>query len=198
MKKVPVIEVKRAFVIGDLVKTPIGRKHHLERISPLMFKKRLNAAKKKVLYMDEAELDTLISPKYLKRLRSYNSCDWYIRTFSTIEIGVWKRAGGLPLAWTSWSVKQTGQLVKDALAHNSRLLVKRSRHAIPNMIATNIRELQKEKYLLPIVFKAGTGTNGRKGLPKLKGDIDDGCMRSIALAVSGKQRIKVYFGIPKK
>ncbi len=31
----------------------------------------------------------------------------------------------------------------------------------------------------------------------MKGDIDDGCMRSIALAISGKNNIVVYFGIPK-
>jgi len=32
----------------------------------------------------------------------------------------------------------------------------------------------------------------------MKGDIDDGCMRSIAMAISGKKDITVYFGIPKK
>jgi hypothetical protein len=30
------------------------------------------------------------------------------------------------------------------------------------------------------------------------GDIDDGCMRSIALAMSGKKSIKVYFGVPQE
>jgi hypothetical protein len=57
---------------------------------------------------------------------------------------------------------------------------------------------QKEKYLYPIVFKTDTGTQGRKRLKrKMKGDIEDGCMRSIALAISGRDRITVYFGIPK-
>jgi hypothetical protein len=40
---------------------------------------------------------------------------------------------------------------------------------------------------------------GRKRLKtKMKGDIDDGCMRSIALAISGRNPITVYFGVPKK
>ena len=67
------------------------------------------------------------------------------------------------------------------------------------MLATNVRLLQSEKYLLPIIFKSGTGTLGRRGLKRvMKGDIDDGCMRSIALAVSGKKVIRAYIGFPKK
>lgn len=63
----------------------------------------------------------------------------------------------------------------------------------------NIHLLQKEKYLLPIIFKGGTGTKGRKRLKRqMKGDIDDGCMRSIALAISGKKILYVYIGFPKK
>lgn len=58
---------------------------------------------------------------------------------------------------------------------------------------------QKEKYLYPIVFKTDTGTKGRKRLKrKVKGDIDDGCMRSIAMAMFGRDPITVYYGIPKK
>jgi hypothetical protein len=67
------------------------------------------------------------------------------------------------------------------------------------MLATNVEMLQGEKYLLPIIFKGGTGTRGRHGLKRImKGDIDDGCMRSIALAVSGTKVIRVYIGFPKK
>ncbi len=32
----------------------------------------------------------------------------------------------------------------------------------------------------------------------MKGDIDDGCMRSIAMAMSERVPITVYFGIPMK
>ena len=66
------------------------------------------------------------------------------------------------------------------------------------MLATNVDELQKEKYVLPIMFKNGTGTCGRKGLTyKTKGDIDDGSMRSITLAVNGAKTIRAYIGFPK-
>ena len=40
---------------------------------------------------------------------------------------------------------------------------------------------------------------GRKRLKrKMKGDIDDGCMRSIALTIKGAKTIKAYIGIPIK
>ena len=84
-----------------------------------------------------------------------------------------------------------------ALKHGKKFLKGRSFLAIPGIIKTSLSLIQKEKYLLPIAFKGGTGTKGRRGLPKMKGDLDDGCMRSVALAVTGKKKIKVYFGVPK-
>jgi hypothetical protein len=59
-------------------------------------------------------------------------------------------------------------------------------------LKTSLGTIAREKYLLPIVLPGGT--MGRKGLMKMKGDIDDGCMRAIALAVSGKKRLRVYLG----
>jgi hypothetical protein len=89
--------------------------------------------------------------------------------------------------------------VKKALENKSKLLKSRARHAIPNILKLKTHLEQKEKYLYPIVFKTDTGTKGRKRLKnKMKGDIDDGCMRSMALAVSGKENILVYYGVPKK
>jgi hypothetical protein len=115
------------------------------------------------------------------------------------EIGVWKKAGDLPLSWTNGSLKNTADKVRDALKENKKMLKKRARRAIRNMLETNIGILQSEKYLLPIIFKGGTGTCGRRGLKRvMRGDIDDGCMRSIALAVHGAKAIRAYIGFPKK
>ena len=74
----------------------------------------------------------------------------------------------------------------------------RAAKAVPGILNTCVDVIQDEKYLLPIVFEGNTGTRGRWRLKsKMKGDIDDGCMRSIALAVAGRTKIHVYFGVAK-
>ena len=163
------------------------------------FLKRLRVAKVKALQFSEKKLDRIISNEWKKRLKVYNSCSWSIGWVNINELGVWRRAGGLPLSWTDASLKKTAQKVKNALDKNPKLLIKRARYAIPNILQTNVNLLQKEKYLFPIVFMGGIGTKGRKRLKhKTKYDIDDGCMRSIALAMSEYKSIKVYIGSPKK
>jgi hypothetical protein len=115
------------------------------------------------------------------------------------ELGVWRRAGGLSMQWTKGNLAQTAEHVSQALKKDPKTLRHRSFTAIPGIIKTALPILQKEKYLLPVAFKNGTGTKGRRGLKqKVIGDLDDGCMRSVALAVSGKKSIKIYFGVPKK
>ncbi|MEK7106124.1 MAG: hypothetical protein AAB895_02085 [Patescibacteria group bacterium] len=198
-KKVNVIEVKRCFVMSQLIRHQKGKKRYLGLISEKEFNKKLTIAKEKTLKLSEKKLDKIIHDEWKKRLKAYNNSDWYIGEVSPGEIGVWKRAGGLPLECTNGSLKDTAQKVKYYLNKNPKFLKKRSRHTIFNMLSTNVGKLQKEKYLFPIIFKSGTGTNGRKKLTKvLKGDIDDGCMRSIALTIAGARSIKAYIGFPKK
>jgi len=197
MQKVRTIEVKRCFVVSNLVKASRGKKRYLGVLTPADFAKRLKKAKQKVRAMSEKQLDRHITPEWPKRLRSYDACNWYVVTLNTKDLGVWLTAGGLPLAWTKGSLASTAKQVKHALEHDGKL-VRRARHAIPNILASNVTDLQNEKYLLPIAFAHGIGTQGRRGLTmRVKADIDDGCMRSIALAVHGKKKIKLYFGIPK-
>jgi hypothetical protein len=105
----------------------------------------------------------------------------------------------MPLEWTNQTLKETAAHVKKGLNLRTSLARTRARLAVSNILKTNISDLQGEKYLLPIVFEGNTGTQGRKRLKhQTKGDIDDGCMRSVALAVSGQDTIKAYIGIPKK
>ena len=49
------------------------------------------------------------------------------------------------------------------------------------------------KFLAPIVVPGGTW---RPTPPcrRMKGDIDDGCIRAIALAIKGHERFKAYIG----
>ncbi len=193
------IEVKRAFVVADLISAKKDRRKHLTLVPEHVFRRKLKTAKKKALKMPISTLNRIIKNEWAKRLRAYDDYDWYIGTASVDEIGVWKKAGGLPLAWTKGSLAQTAAHVKSALEHDPKILKKRSRYSIPNILKTNVHILQKEKYLFPIIFKGGTGTRGRKGLKrKMKGDIDDGCMRSVALAISGKKTIRAYIGFPRK
>lgn len=149
--------------------------------------------------MSDKQLDKMVSNRYAKRLAAYNASKWSLAELKTSELGVWKRAGEFSLDWTKGSLADTGRFVSTAIRGKLHRRNVRAAKVIPSMLKTNIDMFQKERYLFPIVFKHGTGTNGRKGLKRrLKGDIDDGCMRSVALAVNGDRTIKVYFGIPIK
>jgi len=189
-------EVKRCFVVGMLMNMQNGKKKHLGKVSRVEFAQKLARVKRHALKLTEQQLDALITDP--RRLASYNSSNWYVGTAKINELGVWTRAGGMPLEWTNRSLKETAQKVKHGLTLNTSLARSRVRLAVANMLKTNVGDLQKEKYLLPIVFKGNTGTRGRWRLKhQTKGDIDDGCMRSVALAVSGEETLKIYIGIPK-
>jgi hypothetical protein len=199
LKKVSSLEVKRTFVIANDIRIQKNGRRYLGKISREDFQKKFAQSKHRGLQMTVKQLNKLISPNWPRRINSYDASDWYLAEVKTNEIGVWKRAGDLPLSWTNGSLKETADKVRGALKKDSPLLAKRARRAVTNMLATNVGILQSEKYLLPIIFKGGTGTLGRRRLKRvMKGDIDDGCMRSIALAVSGAKIIRAYIGFPKK
>ena len=198
IKKVNQLEVKRSFVVANFISNKKDRRKHLNFVPKKVFLEKLKNAKEKVLKLKEFQLDSIIKKEWGKRLNAYNESEWYLGEVKTTEVGVWRRAGGLPLSWTNGSLAETAKKVKYAIDHNPKLLIKRSRYSIPNILRTNVNFLQKNKYLLPIIFKGGTGTKARKRLrQKMKGDIDDGCMRSIALAISGRKTLKAYIGFPK-
>ncbi len=197
IKKVEPIVVKRAFIIGDFVSHQKYLRKHMGEVMPAEYAKRVAHAKEVILELPEIMLDMILKGEWKRRFDAYNKADWYVAAAPIEDLGVWRKAGGLPLPWTRGSLKDTAESVKHALKHNPKKLTARSFTAIPGIIKTSLSVVQKEKYLLPIAFKGGTGTKGRRGLPLMKGDLDDGCMRSVALAVSGKKKIKIYFGIPK-
>lgn len=202
LKKVGVREVKRAFVIANGVRIQKNGRRYLGKVSGTEFFKKLVQAKRAGLKMNDAQLDVHLLGAHSKkdpfRLKAYDSSDWHIGEVTPNEVGVWRRAGELPLLWTNQSLKETADKVRHAL-ERGKSLPGRARHTIPNMLATNVDILQDEKYLFPIIFKGNTGTRGRSRLKRvMAGDIDDGCMRSIALAVNGAKVIRAYIGFPKK
>jgi len=199
LKKVGVREVKRTFVISNNIRIQKNGRRYLGKISKEEFLKKFQQSKRKGVRMTDKQLDRQVSRSWLRRLRAYDSSNWYIGEVKTSEVGVWKKAGDLPLSWTNGSLKKTADKVREALEKDSKKFVRRARRAVSNMLVTNVDLLQSEKYLLPIIFKGGTGTLGRRGLKRgMKGDIDDGSMRSIALAVHGARTIRAYIGFPKK
>lgn len=187
LKRTDRLEVKRTFVISDY-----GKTHTLKE------------AEKKFLPYSEEQLDAIIRGKKKdrwtkwreRRIKIYNRLDWHIGTARINELGVWKKAGGLPLEWTRGSLQETALAVRTALQKKPSPLKYRSRTAIPGILKANRGQFQKEKYLLPIILPGGTWA--RKRLKRMAGEVDDGCMRSVALAVSGKKVIKAYIGVPKK
>ena len=200
LKRVSRKEVKRCFVMSNFIRWGKKQKGHLHKISRYEFLKKVDLAKKKVKKLKESQLNKIISNEWQKRPDAYNMSDWYLGEVKPSEVGVWKRAGELATAWTNNSLAETARHMKYAMVHG-KLKRRRIRavKAVKGILETNVDLIQEEKYLYPIVFKGGTGTNGRKGLKKkMKGDIDDGCMRSIALAINGAKKIKVYYGVPKK
>ena len=156
----------------------------------------LKKSKHAVENLNESQLNKIVG-EYKKRLRAYNAVQWYIGEVGIKETGVWKGAGGLPISWTRGSLFDTARKVKKALQKDSEEIQRRSKRAIPAIIKLK-SIMKKEKYLFPIVFENGLGTNIRKGLPKKKVNIDDGSMRAIAFAVSGDKKIKAYIGMAKK
>lgn len=200
IKKIPTIVVKRCFVISNLVAKKT-RRDHIKSVDALKhFQKNLHLISTKVLKMSEKQLDFFIGQEWQKRLDSYNSSNWLLAEVSTSEVGVWTRAGELPLRWTNKSLLETATKVKRALGrrHGFKNGHIRAAQAIKGILQNSIDEIQTNPYLLPIVFKGDFGTRGRRRLKtKVIGDIDDGSMRSIALAVNGFTKLKVYFGRPK-
>ncbi len=187
------IDVKRSFVITPFLRRiGIAGRYHTKPPTRVQYLAALKKANRAVEKLSEKQLDRRID--YPKRLRSYNKAEWFLAVTSPSELGVWKGAGGLPLAWTRGSLAQAAKKFKAALDKDSKEIRKRSKRAVPAILQFK-SIMKKEKYLLPIVFKSGFGTNGRKGLPKMKGDIDDGCMRCIAFAIGGD---KIYYGVPAK
>ncbi len=194
LQKVRPLEVKRSFVLSDFIRHHEYNTQAMAPLSPSQYKREVKRANRIVREIPEVLLDRIIKGTFEKRLTAYKKLTWHIGIVRTDEVRVWRGAGGLPKKYTIGSVAHTGDVVRKVLAKNPRTLGARARSAIPSILHTSLSIIQREKYLLPIVIPGGT--LDKSGSPAFL-DIDDGCMRSIALAVSGKKTIKVYVGRKK-
>jgi len=197
-KKVKGIEIKRCYVLSNRFTSKKMRKEALKKniIRPTKetFLKNLAVNKKAVLKLKEPALDLILSTEYKKRLKAYNSVEWHIGYVDLSEVGLWRGAGGIPEKWTRGSLRDSSDRIafelKKSKSKYSRI---RAMKAVPEIISLKAT-IKKENCLLPIILPSGTIPNCRKGMRKMKGEIDDGCMRSLALAVSGDNKIKAYIG----
>jgi hypothetical protein len=203
LKKVKSLEVKRCYVLAQTFTSKKMRKAELKKqiAKPTRetFSKDLALKKQAVLKWKESQLDSFIATEYKKRLKAYDNMTWHIGYVELSEIGIWKGAGGIPKEWTKGSLQDTAELVALELKKsNSKYLRIRAMKVVPEIVISKAT-IKKEKYLLPIILPGGTISSCRKGMRKMKGDIDDGCMRSLAFVISGDRKLKAYIGSnPKK
>ncbi len=199
IKKVKRIEVKRCFVFSQRFTSKKMRKaevkNYITKPTKETFSRNLTANKKEVLKLKEVKLDKIIFAEYPKRLKAYDSVEWYIGYVDADEIGLWKEAGGLPKSWTRGSLKGSAdKLSNEIRKNNSKYSRIRAYKVVPEIIEFK-SIIKKEKYLLPIVLPGGTNASCRRNMLRMEGDIDDGCMRSLAFVISGDRKIKAYIGV---
>lgn len=202
LKKVSRKEVKRCFVLSQRFTSKQMRKDavkkHMIKPSQKAIAENIKIQIVNVMKMSEEQLDHIITTEYKKRLKAYDAVEWYLGVVDVSEVGVWRGAGGLPKSWTRGSVKETAQkLFEEMNKKNFQHSRVRAARVVPKIIEIK-SILKKQKYLLPIILSSGTIKGARKGMKKMKGDIDDGCMRSLAFAGTGDEKIKTYIGIAPK
>ena len=200
-KAVPRIDVKRCYVTAQYFENlDRGNNRYLSKLTRQEFVDQLQTSKYYVQKLSEPELDErILEGNYPKRLKIYNACTWYIGVVSGGEVGVWKGAGGLPVNWTYGSLADTAHYVSQALQSNNTKLPARAGRAIPRIIP-NINLIEREPYLYPIIAPGATMGRGLNGRPYahfevMNGDIENGCMRSIAFVAQGLSTFHAYVGM---
>ena len=201
LKKVSEKEVKRCFVLSQRFTSKKIRKKGIKEHKPSenVLNSNLSKIKKKVLSLKESSLDRIIKDEYKNRLRVYSNLDWYLAEVNISEVKVWRGTGGLYASWTDrCSLEETARkLTLEISKEKSKISRRRAVRVIPEIIQVkNI--IQKEKYLLPIVVPTGSYKDHSGGIKTIPWFLDDGCMRSLAYAVSGDKKLKVYIGVPSE
>lgn len=196
LKKIDRIVVKKCFVASQYIrKNNLEEKRYLPKLERDEFLKRLKQSKDFVAKIRENKLDKSISDESIRRLNIYNNLEWYEGYVFPDEVGVWKGAGGMPIAWTRGNLSETAAFAKKDLASGGEKLSARSKRAIPRM-TEHLDLIEKERYLFPVVVPSEK--EGRIGMKKLDWVFDDGNMRAVTLVISGRKKIKAFIGVPKK
>ena len=183
MLQVDRIEVKRCFVLSERAK----KLAHKQRDE---FLKDLDTIEKTIIALKENELDNEIRRICPPRLTKYNELVWYYGMCSIDEMGVWRCARGLPREWTFGSVRETARYVKQAIEHGK--LGGEANIAILGIM--KLSDVIAERRLLSLILVPGGPWWGREGCRKMRWNVDDGSMRAIALALTGRTKLNAFVG----
>ena len=182
MKKIRIKEVLQAFVIANELKKEYGKINNISEYKEIHSK--INNRIKKY---SEKELWQCIKDK--NRIRRYKSCDWYSGRINISSTGLWPRMGLMPENFffkdSKWAANQifknSNKILKGELNHLFRILpfVSYLNKHIPTIVIHNSSIRNEKKYLKEFY------------------DIDDGCHRTVCLALLGRTFINAYIGIKK-
>ena len=183
MEKVKIKEVLHTCVVADELK-----KKYSEICNISEYKEIYSKINIKIKKYSEKELWQHIKDK--ERVKRYKSCEWYFSKIKITSTGVWPNMGhiadNLLLKDTKWAANQiyqnSNRILKGELNHLFRIL--------PFVNYLN-------KHIPTIVIKDSIIRNNKKYFKEIY-DIDDGCHRTVCLALQGRTFINAYIGIQKK
>ena len=184
-EKVEPIEVKRCFVASDMGKSLANksREDYIQGTEEII---------QKVLGMTEENLNKQISSRDPKRLGLYNKLTWYYGRVSIDDMGVWDEAKGLPHEWCLGSVRETSRSYRIAIEEGKTFPFSDFYRQIPAI--KEVADVIEKARFFSIIVVSGETSRGRQNCRKTKWNIDDGCMRAIALTLTGKEELNAYMG----
>ena len=185
VERTAVREVKQCFVLSDKAKALANR-------NITEFKDGLVELKNKVNEMSDSDLDSY--PPLRSRVQEYNHLTWLWGAVSIDEIGVWPRAAGIPCELCLGSVRETASGIRkrggvEALPVGAD---NRAKENIPGII--NVAEVISKERLLSVIGLAG-GIIRKPPHKRMRWDLDDGSVRSVAFALAGIESLNGFLGV---
>lgn len=173
-------EVKQCFVLSEMVKDCAGQ-------DTRQFRRCIEEKEQAVRAMNASQLNQRI-PNVGDRVRAteYDRREWRFDTISIDHTQVFGDAGELPPELTWGSVKDVAARVGPKLGLIPQC---RAKTAIPGIIS--MAEIIGSVKLLSVIALP-TGDPYRAYSASIKWHLDDGSMRSIGLALSGRIALNAY------
>ena len=178
-------EAKECFVLSDKAKVLANR-------DVSSFQKELVALKDVVHRMTNPQLDSVLD----WRAPVYDQLTWKWGTATIDEVGVWPMAGGLPADLCMGSARETATGIKKRGGIQALPVPygdSRAKNNIPGMI-TIASVISKER-LLSVIAEVGGTHRPTPPYLKQKWDLNDGSIRSVALALARMERLNAFFGV---
>lgn len=117
-----------------------------------------------------------------ERVELYRNLTWELVEVQPKELGIWDKAQGMPHEWCVGNLIETMEYYKKTQNHDGEY----HKRIIYFLNKGEIDE---------IIVVDGATKRGRENCREMKYNIDDGCMRAIALMLKGYTRIRCYLGV---